>query len=200
MKMTDATPDDLRILQARGLIKIFDDKVLVILNWKENNYIQKDRYQESKYLEIYKKELKALAENEQLNSSQITKCIQNVSKMDTQVRLGKDRKEENVETSSTSSNSSLKQKKEENTIHIEIKELFDYYKQEFTNRISDELPIFNWGVCEKLAKPYIQQLGLEKMKKLIDKYLSSKNKFYRDEKKYALSFFLTSNTLHELSF
>lgn len=83
MRMTDSKPDDLKILQAKGFVKIFDDKVLVILDWKENNYIQRDRYTASKYLQTYKNELKIIAKQSQ------KECIQNVSNMDTQVRLGK---------------------------------------------------------------------------------------------------------------
>ena len=83
MRMTDSKPDDLRVLEARQFVKIFDDKVLVILQWKDNNYIQADRYTPSKYLKIFKNDLKLLAN---INGKP---CIQNVSKMDTQVRLGK---------------------------------------------------------------------------------------------------------------
>jgi hypothetical protein len=90
MRMTESKPDDLKVLQAKDLVRIFDDKVLIIKEWKENNYIQRDRYTPSKYLEIYKKELALLSHPVELD----TKCIQNVSKVDTQVRLGKDRKEE----------------------------------------------------------------------------------------------------------
>jgi hypothetical protein len=79
MRMTEAKPDDLKVLEARGFVKVFDDKVLIIRDWKENNYIQADRYTPSKYLEIYKDR------------------IQDVYKLDTQVRLGKDRKELNSE-------------------------------------------------------------------------------------------------------
>ena len=77
-KLTDATPDDLKILEVKGLVKVFDDKVLIILNWKENNYIQKDRYNPSKYLKTYKEEVKILADSGQLMDNQMdTKCIQN---------------------------------------------------------------------------------------------------------------------------
>ena len=38
MRMTGSKPDDLRVLQARGFVKLFDDKVLVIVQWKENNF------------------------------------------------------------------------------------------------------------------------------------------------------------------
>lgn len=85
MRMTDSKPDDLSVLQARKFVQVFDDKVLVIQAWKDNNYIQKDRYTPSKYLQIYKKELQLLAKN----SKNVR--IQNVYNLETQVRLGKDR-------------------------------------------------------------------------------------------------------------
>ena len=53
LRMTGATQQDLGVLEANGLVKIFDDNVLWIKDWKENNYIQKDRYQPSKYLQMY---------------------------------------------------------------------------------------------------------------------------------------------------
>lgn len=80
MRMTDSKPDDLKVLQAKGLVSVFDDKVLVIRDWKENNYLRSDRYTPSKYLAIYKDELKRLSSG-----------IPTVDKMATQVRLGKDR-------------------------------------------------------------------------------------------------------------
>lgn len=93
MRMTDSKPDDLKILQAKGFVNVFDDRVLIITDWKENNYLRSDRYSPSKYLEVYKKELKRLSSG-----------IPKVDNMVTQDRLGKDsigeeRKEE-AETSS----------------------------------------------------------------------------------------------------
>ena len=61
MRMTESKPDDLSVLQAKHFIKIFDDRILIIRDWKENNYIRSDRYTPSKYLQIYKNELKLLA-------------------------------------------------------------------------------------------------------------------------------------------
>lgn len=61
MRMTESKPDDLKILQAKNFIQVFDDKVLIILDWKENNYLRSDRYTASKYLDIYKKELKSIS-------------------------------------------------------------------------------------------------------------------------------------------
>ncbi len=79
MRMTDSKPDDLKVLQAKGYVNVFDDKVLVVIDWKENNYLRNDRYTPSKYLEIYKKELQLLS----------TSGIPNGDKVATQVRLGK---------------------------------------------------------------------------------------------------------------
>ena len=53
LRMTGASQQDLGVLEINGLVKIFDDNVLWIKDWKENNYIQKDRYIPSKYLQMY---------------------------------------------------------------------------------------------------------------------------------------------------
>lgn len=90
MRMTDSKPDDLKILQAKGFVSVFDDKVLVITDWKENNYLRSDRYTPSKYLAIYKDEIERLSSG-----------IPVVDEVATQVRLGKDRKgKDTAETSS----------------------------------------------------------------------------------------------------
>lgn len=88
MRMTDSKPDDLKVLQAKNFVQVFDDKVLVIIDWKENNYLRSDRYTPSKYLEIYKEELKALSSG-----------IPTGNQWDTQDRIGKDRIGENTNKS-----------------------------------------------------------------------------------------------------
>lgn len=87
MRMTDSKPDDLKVLQAKGFVSVFDDRVLVITDWKENNYLRSDRYTPSKYLEIYKQELALISGK----SSVDTVGIPVVHQMATQDRIGKDR-------------------------------------------------------------------------------------------------------------
>jgi hypothetical protein len=53
LRMTGATQQDLGVLELNGLVKVFDDNVLWIKDWKENNYIRNDRYQPSKYIAMY---------------------------------------------------------------------------------------------------------------------------------------------------
>ena len=83
MRMIGAKDDDLRVLIAKSFIIPFDTGIVVIRHWRINNYIQKDRYKET----IYSDEKESLSIDK---SGLYTKCIQDVYKMDTQVRLGKD--------------------------------------------------------------------------------------------------------------
>lgn len=84
MRTIGAGDDDMKVLLGKRFILSFDSGVIVIKHWKLHNYIQRDRYKETNYLdekqEIFEKE-----------NGVYTECIQNVSKVDTQVRLGKDR-------------------------------------------------------------------------------------------------------------
>lgn len=95
MRMTDSKPDDLKILQAKNFISVFDDKVLVIVDWKENNYLRADRYTPSKYLAIYKEELARL-------SSGIPTVATGKDRLG-KVRIGEDSKGKDTNTAETSS-------------------------------------------------------------------------------------------------
>ena len=83
MRQVGACTDDLNILLAKRFILSFASGVIVIKHWKIHNYIAKDRYKETKYIE----EKSTLLLDEK---GAYTECIQDVYKMDTQVRLGKD--------------------------------------------------------------------------------------------------------------
>lgn len=98
--MINATEDDLRLLLSKGFVIPFESGVCVIKHWRIHNYIQKDRYtptmyeEEKQLLSVDKRgaytsvplpipEVPKLPDNTDDNT--------NVSKMDTQDRLGKDR-------------------------------------------------------------------------------------------------------------
>lgn len=95
MRMVGATTDDMNILIARKFVIAFENGVVVIKHWRIHNYIQSDRYKETTY-----KEQKALLEYDENKAYRLmdTKCIQNVSTLETQDRLeiGKDRKGKNI--------------------------------------------------------------------------------------------------------
>ena len=86
MRQTGATEDDLRVLVSKGFVQVLNDELVTLINdWKVNNYIQNDRYHPSVYKELLI----------QFKTSMDTKCIQDGYKLDTEVRLGKDRSGKN---------------------------------------------------------------------------------------------------------
>ena len=86
MRMIGASEDDYKLLCVKRFIIPFDSGIVVIKHWRMHNYIQKDRYKPTVYTE--EKASLELKEN-----GAYTECIQDVYKMDTQVRLGKASKE-----------------------------------------------------------------------------------------------------------
>lgn len=90
-----AAADDLRLLVSKGFIIPFDSGVVVIRHWKVNNYIQSDRRKDTQCISE-----RAMLETDggrvyNLTTCVDTGCIQDVSKMDSQYSIGKDRLEEN---------------------------------------------------------------------------------------------------------
>ena len=51
MRMTGKKEDDLKILIAKSFVIPFDSGVLVIKDWRINNYLRSDRYNETIYFE-----------------------------------------------------------------------------------------------------------------------------------------------------
>lgn len=86
MRVVGTNEDDLKVLLTKRFLLAFENGVVVIKHWRMHNYIQSDRYKETQYLEL--KNGLTVKDN-----GAYTERIQDVSKMDTQVRLelGKDR-------------------------------------------------------------------------------------------------------------
>lgn len=84
--MIGASEDDFKILVTNGFVIVFESGIIVITHWKRNNYIQKDSYKWT----IYKDEKSYLnISNNNLYEKTERICIQNVSDLDTQDRIGK---------------------------------------------------------------------------------------------------------------
>lgn len=82
-KNINSTDDDMKVLMSKGFVIPFDSGVCVITHWKTHNYIPNDRFNPT----IHVVERNCI----ESNGGQYTFRIQNVSGLDTQVRLGKDR-------------------------------------------------------------------------------------------------------------
>lgn len=96
MQMTGCKEDDMKLLIAKQYIIPFDTGVIVIRHWKIHNYIQKDRFtptscsMERKLLGVQDdKTYEPVSGCTQNGYTLDTTCIQPVSKLYTQVRLGK---------------------------------------------------------------------------------------------------------------
>ncbi len=80
-KLVNCGEDDLNVLISKGFVIAFDGGIVVIRHWKQNNYIQSDRYKQT----LYQKELSALTVNNgAYEIGMYTPCIQSVSKMEAQ--------------------------------------------------------------------------------------------------------------------
>ena len=92
MRQAGATTDDMNLLIAKRFLLTFQSGVVVIKHWCIHNTIQKDRYKETKYLE--EKSTLMLDGNKAYTeavSDVYPECIQSVSNLEPQVRLGKDK-------------------------------------------------------------------------------------------------------------
>lgn len=83
-----ASNDDLKVLIGKGFLIPFESGVVVIRHWRIHNYIQADRFQATIYQD--EKEQLDFDKSKIASIKPLDQCIQNVSKMDTQVRLGED--------------------------------------------------------------------------------------------------------------
>lgn len=78
--MIGASDDDLKLLIVKRFVLTFESGVVVIKHWRIHNYIQKDRYTPTTYVEE-KSTLSLDAKNA------YTECIHDVSNLDTQDRV-----------------------------------------------------------------------------------------------------------------
>lgn len=99
MRMIGCSDDDMKILITKKFIIPFESGVVVIKHWRINNYLRSDRYTETKYIE--EKKMLAVDENGSYKSTLIPLGIdvgiplgipdgsQVVGSRDTQVSIGK---------------------------------------------------------------------------------------------------------------
>jgi len=113
-RMIGCSDDDLKLLIAKRFIIPFENGIVVIKHWKIHNYIQKDRYKPT----IYQEEKEKLKVKDNGGYGLLdTKCIQDVSSLETQVRLGKVRLELG------------KEKKDKTALEIAIDDFKDFRKK-----------------------------------------------------------------------
>lgn len=87
MRIIRCNEDDFKVLLAKQFVMTFPSGICVIKHWYTHNYIQKDRFTDSQYIE--EKELLRIRKD-RVYVSVNEKCIQSVYKLGTKVSGGKD--------------------------------------------------------------------------------------------------------------
>lgn len=148
--------DELKILTAKRFILSFPSGIVVLKHWKINNYIQADRYHETKYLE----EKKALITKE---NGSYTECIQDVSSLDTQSSLGKVRQGK-VSLGKASLSSELSS---------QVKEIMTMFYEGVN-------PTINWGNKTTLnaCQDLIKRFGFDGTKNMTSAVIACQGKAY----------------------
>lgn len=156
MRMVGSKDDDINLLIAKKFLIPFESGVIVIKHWKIHNYIQNDRYNETKYKN--EKAQLVLDENKAYKL-QTSNCIQSVSNMETQVRLGKDRigkysKEKNMygEFKNVKLTSDEFSKIKEKDLLIVIEDLSYYIRSKGDQYKDHYATILSWDRKNKGAK------------------------------------------------
>lgn len=100
--MIGANQNDYDLLVAKRFILQFEDGICVIKHWRIHNYIQRDRYKPTIYQDeknlLEMKDNSAYSIRKDIPETIVdTPCIQNGYRLETQVRLGKDRLGKDIE-------------------------------------------------------------------------------------------------------
>ena len=79
-RMTGATEEDLKSLIQKGLVELLDeeDQIALIVDWKKNNLLPKDRYRKGVYRELLDK---MQTEREKNDNELYPECQQNVNEL-----------------------------------------------------------------------------------------------------------------------
>lgn len=162
-RMIGAGDDELKMLIAKKFIIPFESGVCVIKHWRIHNYIQNDRYKET----VYKEEKAHLILKENKAYKYVdTPCIQTVSKVETQIRLDKNREDKNrleLEESSLEEDSIRKEKK---------KSEFDLLIENYTDDLDLRNTIYEFIKMRKAIKAAMTSNALKLMLSKLDKLSS----------------------------
>ena len=174
-RMIGAADDDLKVLITKKFIIPFESGIVVIKHWKIHNYIQKDRFKETMYLE--EKAMLETKENKGYTLKQ-EECIQVGYIMDTQDRIELGKSKVSIEKDNIYSPA----KAEPN---IPYKEIIEYLNNRIgtnyrhtTNKTKDLIKArFNEGFSLDDFKEVIDKKCSEWMNTDMEKYLRPETLF-----------------------
>lgn len=153
-KIIGASDDEVKVLITKQFILPFQSGVIVIRHWKENNYIQADRYKET----IYKEEKAMLSEDSNNVYKMDTKSVQNVSSGKVRLELGK------VRLGKVMNTSEPKDSRVNEIMEVFIKENPSIKWGNKTQRKACEEMLAKWPQPDAVKNMALQVLAVQKEK------------------------------------
>ena len=148
MRMIGASQDDLKILIAKKFILPFDNGVVVIKHWRIHNYIRKDTYTATPYIdEMSQLEIDENKAYRFKNDALPSPCNVPVDEPSTQVRIGKDRLGKSIDNIS-SADAPGKHKYGEYKNVLLTDEEFEKLKSEFSDW-QERIETMSSGIASK---------------------------------------------------
>jgi hypothetical protein len=140
MKIINGHEDDLKILFSKRFILGFDSGIIVIKHWRMHNYIAKDRYRETVYVEEKSKlQIK--------DNGSYTDCIQSVDSG--KVRIGKDSKgKDKIDKKKNAYRDNVF------LTETEFNTLLEKYSKEFVEKCLDKLDSYKLSSGKKYKSDY----------------------------------------------
>ena len=199
MRITNSTEDDLKVLLAKKYVLNFENKVLVIRDWKINNFIRPDRYTPTIYQE-YLKRLQLSNSNQYQLDSGIPDGIPDGGIGKVRLELGKSNNRDTIRSDKPTTRKDIKFPKTDYDIVLEVYQKLKGIKlqgREFepcqqaiktmflSGRTKEQIVDFmSWIASvledgkenEKLARQYIwlENWTLDTIKKKMPEYIAGK--------------------------
>ena len=163
MRQCGATDDDLKLLIAKYFLIPFDSGVVVIRQWRLNNFLRSDRYHATKCVE----EKSQIQIEEDGSYSKIEKPVRRVRNI-----------------------TPLLEREPKNDLELIEKEYLKNYKELYESGVlKSENPIINWAQSRKLTNDAIKKFGKDTVLEAVKK---SKENSFCVEKGYSLTTILSA--------
>ena len=152
LRLYGGNEDDLKILIAKGFAILFESGVIVITNWHENNYLDKNKVKDTRY-----QAEKALITLKGSKYARLTESLTEVDQKLTQYSIEENRVEEN----------SIEQNSIAETSSADVNHLLNSFKEDINPTIS-----FGNKTQRKACEELIRQFGFEKVVNTLNYYKS----------------------------
>ena len=188
MRQCMATDDDMKILLSKYYLIPFDSGIVVIRHWRINNYLRRDRYIPTKFVNeknsLIVNEAGAYEKIDEINQEEINQ-IEEPKKIEAPEKIAK-----------TIKTVALENREPKNDIEKVEKIYLENYKMLYANGIlRSAKPIINWSASRKITKDCISKYGVEKVAEAVKN--SIKNDFCV-KKGYCLTTILSAGILASL--